>query len=339
MICTQQLQTLETIHAMRQQEERYYRVSDYFSHSSIKNNTEDSSSSLFVNKSCRSLMADWCNNVGKACKYNSETVEIAMNCLDRFVESTITSSSSTSNAQEELMLLRDRGRFQLAVMAAFYSTVKIHEQEAIDPKLLSTLTHGAHTPEDIEQMESELLRSLSWRMNPPTVMSFVRKILDVVPDNQLNSSEKRIILDITKKQIEQIANGYEFSTYPNSYIAFASILNSVESWLYGDNYDSVGGNCDVFFYTNFKKTIGTILQVDDYNCISKLQNMIHKKQHGGTNVLYDSTTIDNTDTETIKAHELLYTEQSANTIIPNENTKTSRRSPQSVRRTSIAQAA
>merc|ERR1711971_630174 len=161
-------------------------------------------------------------------------------------------------------------------------------------------TNGNHTPEAIEAMESKLLMVISWRINSPTAMSFVRMIIDFMPENLLIPHEKRIILDKTKEQIKMIANGYEFSSYPNSYIAFASIMNSIEIFFYNND----GG---VSFYSDFKMVIGTILQVDDYSCISKLKTMIYRKRwnkvlHDRDNNLEDeeddiqNDSIDNLDT-------------------------------------------
>merc|ERR1712032_1460065 len=113
--------------------------------------------------------------------------------------------------------------------------------------------------------------AISWRINSPTVMSFVRMIIDFIPEILLNQYEKRIILDKTEEEIKMIANGYEFSSYPNSYIAFASMLNSIEFLFHNND----GG---VSFCSDFKMVIGANLQVDDYSCIRKVQTMIYRKR-------------------------------------------------------------
>merc|ERR1712232_842236 len=88
-----------------------------------------------VDSSCRFAMARWCNETADFCNYKRETVAIAINCLDRFM--------STPNGREVLL---DRNLYQLAAMTALYSSVKIHEQEAMDPDLMSMLSRGVHTP-------------------------------------------------------------------------------------------------------------------------------------------------------------------------------------------------
>jgi len=308
----QQLQqTLDTITAMRIQEERHYHVSDNYLLQLPKNDSA-------VNESCRSLMVDWCDNVAETCGYSPETVEIALNCLDRYL--------CTPCGQK---VLHNRDRFQLAVMTAFYSAVKIHEQEAIDPNLLSTLCQGIHTPKDIEKMESNMLNALSWRVNPPTTRSFARMILDVVlPYDQYTKYEQRIITDKTEEQLEEIANKNSFISYPNLYVAFASVLNSIERCFYNNNKEDA--NDDDFCFRNHK-LIGQIIQMEDFRCVRQLQTMLYQKQSEVHDDEEESNVQNYTpdyDNDVNKPHEkLFYTTQSRRT------------SPQSVRKTSVAQAA
>jgi hypothetical protein len=120
-------------------------------------------------------------------------------------------------------------QYQLAVMTALYTTVKIHEHEAMDPQLIANLSQGAHSPQAVEAMEVRMLRALEWRMNPPTPMSFVSKILDLVPVHLMNGDERQATIDLTKFQLELAMETYEFSILPASSIAIASLLNAVES--------------------------------------------------------------------------------------------------------------
>merc|ERR1719512_691392 len=114
---------------------------------------------------------------------------------------------STRSGQEVLL---DRNLYQLAAMTALYSSVKIHEEQAMDPSLVSTLSRGVHSPQAVEAMESKMLTAIKWRVNPPTAMSFVRSMIDLVPDNIMLSSEKETILDIARLQIETTVTEYDF---------------------------------------------------------------------------------------------------------------------------------
>jgi hypothetical protein len=249
-------QTLETIEAMRSQEDNHgYSVTDYLSElPRIATTALDTP----VDASCRFVMAKWCNEIADFCQYKRETVAISMNCLDRFM--------SSPTGQE---ILLDRNMYQLAAMTALYSSVKIHEQEAMDPNLVSTLSRGVHTAAAVEAMEYKMLQAIQWRVNPPTAMSFVRMIInDLVPDHLLSSYEKETILDITRFQIELTVNEYDLCSYNGSSIALACMLNAIDSCTDDD-----------MFFTNFETTMGKTLLVDDKE-IQELRIAIYELMNG-----------------------------------------------------------
>jgi len=207
-------ETLATIEVMRRQEEIGYTISDYLSRMPASVTVEDPP----VDAQCRVIMQKWCKEIAQYCGYNTEIVDIAMNCLDRFMCTT-----------DGFSILMDRSQYQLAVMTALYTTVKIHCHEAMDPQLVSNLSQGAHSPQAVEAMEVRMLSALQWRMNPPTPLSFVSKILDLVPEHLVNGEERQAIVDLTNFQLELAMETYQFSILPASFIAIASLLNAVES--------------------------------------------------------------------------------------------------------------
>jgi len=250
-------QTLETIQAMQQQEDHYC-VTDYFATTSLENTS--------VDESCRSMMGKWCNDISDFCNYKQETVAIAMNCLDRFM---------ATSCGEEILL--DRDLYQLAAMTALYSSVKIHEQEAMDPNLVSHLSQGKHSTAAVEAMEVQMLNAIQWRVNQPTAMSFTRLIInELISDHLLSPCEKETIIDLTQIQIELTTQDYAFSTVNGSSIAFASMLNAIESCT--DNG---------MFLANFETTITKILQVDEED-IQKLQVAIYELMNGDSDDLDNS---------------------------------------------------
>merc|ERR1712194_899704 len=98
----------------------------------------------------------------------------------------------------------------------------------------------------------------------PTAMCFVRMISDVILDTSLDGF-REIIFDRTRQQIEMTVNHYEFCSYTASSIAFAAMLNAIESCVLDD-----------IFYTNFRNTVGKVLAIDT-SCIEDLQQMIYKQ--------------------------------------------------------------
>lgn len=247
-------QTLETIRAMRRQEELGYSVSDYLSCLPTAATALDTP----IDASCRFAMAKWCNEIVDFCKYSRETVGIAMSCLDRFM--------CTASGQE---ILLNRNLYQLAAMTALYSSVKIHEQEAMDPKLVSELSQGIHSPQAVEAMEMKMLDAIQWRVNPPTAISFVRSMTDLLPDDIVQSCEKEIILAMAQQQIELIVNDYDFCTFDESSIALACMLNAIES-----------ATENGALFSNFEAAAGLIISGTDHVLVRDLRIAIYELIHG-----------------------------------------------------------
>lgn len=227
--------TVDTIRAMRRQEDSAYLVTDYLAQI-------PSSAALEapVDASCRFAMAKWCMDIADFCNYSRETAAVAINCLDRFM---------AAPAGREILF--DRTQFQLAAMTALYSSVKIHEHEAMDPKLVSTLSRNAHSPEAVEAMEAKMLNAIQWRVNPPTSMSFVRNMVDLVPNHLINSDELATVMELATFQLDLAMSDYKFSQSSASSLAFASLLNAVDTVV-----------SDGMFFGKFESTMAGVILVD-----------------------------------------------------------------------------
>jgi hypothetical protein len=205
--------SLLNIEAMLRQEESCYTVPDYLRY--LPSHTAFGQA---VDAAARFSIAEWCVKIMDFCQYKPETAAIAMSCLDRFV--------STPDGHHVLL---DRCKFQLAALTAVYTAVKIHEQQAMAPELVANLSHGSHTEADIEAMERRMLKALQWRVNPPTSMDFVRKFLDLVPQDALDERSRTCAVELAQYQVDISVLNYGFCTSKASSIAFASLLNAVES--------------------------------------------------------------------------------------------------------------
>jgi hypothetical protein len=217
--------TLASIEAMRIQEESAYSVSDYLhqhtlSQPSAHGPLHHAPAALPLNVACRSAMIVWCNNLVDFCDYSRETTEIAVSCLDRFLSTNVGSRA-----------LQDREYFQLAAMTALYTSAKINESRALGSASIAKLTRGKSTKEDIESMELTMLAALQWRVNPPTAMSFARKFIDlVVPSNlRMDDSTRTGILELVQCQVELAISDYDLSLHKASSIAFAALLNAIDT--------------------------------------------------------------------------------------------------------------
>ncbi|GAX13179.1 hypothetical protein FisN_17Hh109 [Fistulifera solaris] len=206
-------QSLDTIASMRFQESSAYVKADWMPMIPLH-----LQSAAIVDMDCRTKMCAWFVQVVDFCKFRRETVEIALSYLDRFL-------LSPQGADARV----DRSLYQLASMTALYTAVKIHEAEAMDPNLVSKLSRGAYAPYEIEEMERILLTGLQWRVNPPTTMSFVRELMNLIPQEAMDLETRNALLDVTKFQIELTVGRVELFLAPASLVALAALQNSLSS--------------------------------------------------------------------------------------------------------------
>lgn len=206
---------------MRHQEESAYVIPDWLHHA------ESVTTGMFrvpqhceiTDLDCREKMTVWCIQVVDFCKFTREAVEITMSILDRFLATTAGGAARM-----------DRNIYQLACMSTLYTVVKIHEAEAMDPKLVSSLSRGAYSSEDIEAMEAKILGAVNWRVNPPTSLAFVRELMNVLDHYQIIESEtSEAVTELAQFQTELAVLNSDLITVRASTIAYAALMNSFES--------------------------------------------------------------------------------------------------------------
>jgi hypothetical protein len=216
-------ETLETIAAMRSQECSVYTKRNWLD---LEQNERPMSipskgrllSEARVDVVCRNEMSAWYLRLADACDFSSETAEIAMSLLDRF----LTTPEGTEARS-------DRGVYQLASMAALYTAVKVHETTAIDSTTICSLSCGVYFRKDLEAMEIKILHALKWRVNPPTSFSFVRKLMELIPEEVLEKEKFQTVLDLAQLQVELAIIDYTFVTVKASTVAYSALMNSLEN--------------------------------------------------------------------------------------------------------------
>lgn len=166
----------------------------------------------------RKKMVAWSYQVVDFCKFSRESVDVSSSYLDRYLQ--------TPAGQRAL---HNRTVFQLAAMASLYTAVKIHEPEAMDPKLVSSLSRNTYTSEDVERMERELCQAISWRMNPPTALSFVRLFFHLIPSEAMDEETRMMAYDIAKFQTELAVSEFNFCNVQSSVTAYCSLMNALDS--------------------------------------------------------------------------------------------------------------
>jgi Cyclin, N-terminal domain len=219
---------LDTLEAMRKQEESGYRTGDYLHQQQqvlhpLTGPQQQQNLMMGVappvDMECRSRMVEWCYQIVDFCKFKRETVSVSMSYLDRFLAS-----------PAGLEILLDRSKFQLAAMTALYTAIKIHEPEAMDPGLIASLSRGAYNKEQVEAMECAMLSAIQWRVNPPTALAFCHQYLNLIPTTLIHQDAREAILDLAKYQTELAVSDYTLCVAsPSSSVAFAALLNALES--------------------------------------------------------------------------------------------------------------
>jgi len=208
-------QIIDRLVAMRRQEDTY-KCSDYLS--CVESLVGDKATSLkLVNADCRTKTLQWCSQVAEFCKFDNETVCIAMSNMDRFL----------STEQGKVYIL-DRKDFQLVAICAFYTAVKLSEAKELDISLLSEISKGSYSTESIARMEWEMLSALNWRMHPPTAFSFIHHLLAFLPSSALAPSLKDGFIRHARHQADLAVMDYGLVTCNPSTIGVASILNTLE---------------------------------------------------------------------------------------------------------------
>jgi hypothetical protein len=209
-------ETLEEIAAMCHQEDTGYVTTDW-----LKLEQQNSNGPLHceaVDIECRNTVVAWCLQVVAFFKFSRETAEIAMSFLDRFLA---TAEGATAR--------NDRHEYKLVSMVALYTAIKINEPRAIDPQMVSRLSHGAFSPRDIEAMEKLLLHALRWRVNPPTAMAFVYRLMTFIPDEALDKDSRQVAHDLARLQTELAVGKSKLFTVKASTVAYSALVNSLES--------------------------------------------------------------------------------------------------------------
>jgi hypothetical protein len=209
-----------TLEAMRLQETSY-QCCDYLRPKSLMQRLKrpQAGTTPPVDAECRFKMTEWCYQIVDFCKFNHETVAIAMSYLDRYMSTQVVGSPA----------LDDRKIFQLAAMTCLYTAIKIHEPEAMEPRIVSQLSRGAYTEEQVTDMELEVLNAIQWRMNPPTACSFIRNFLTLLPEGTMSASDRDTVYELAKFQTELAVHEYSLVTVNASTVAMGSIVNALET--------------------------------------------------------------------------------------------------------------
>lgn len=161
-----------------------------------------------VDPACREKMCEWSYRICDHFHANREIVAFAFSFLDRFID----------------RCSCDRTAFKLAAMTSLYIATKMLNVKQISIGSLAELSRGEFQPEHVAQMERIILSTLDYRMNPPTVQSFIQHLRTLFPT--MDSAVADAVYKRATFYAELCIHDYTFVTDHRYQIAVACIINA-----------------------------------------------------------------------------------------------------------------
>jgi len=162
---------------------------------------------------CREKICQWTYSVIDHFGLSRQTVAISIDIFDRYF------ATKGHRCDTDLALL--------ASLTTLYIAIKLNEKKKIKLSTLARLSRQQFTAEDIEQMEMEILKTLSWLVHPPTAADFMSHLIDLL---QPSTSERtrHYIFELSRYTSELAVCDPYFIEHHKSTIALATILNVLE---------------------------------------------------------------------------------------------------------------
>ena len=199
------------IRVMQQQEKSSsYRCIDYISTS------DDADFSC----SDRRALCDWGYKAIAACHgvISRSTAVAAIGYFDRFL---------SSSAPRDTRILSDLPRIQLAFVACLVIALKADSGFHVESDFVSsTVCRNMYEAEEINAMEIEVLRALTWKLSGPTAHDFVDYFLEATPC--LEGALKEIVQQFSKTLVELAVMKYDVAIRPPSEVAVVAICCALE---------------------------------------------------------------------------------------------------------------
>ena len=139
-----------------------------------------------------------------------------------------------------------------SIQTCLIIALKARESMKITPNFVAeTMCDDMYHPEELIDMEVEILRTLGWRLNGPAPQDFIQHFVELFP----HCTDDKVVDMITKeasKNAERAMMDYSMATEPYSCIALASIAATVR------NLGSQMG-CDLSTVNQWMGTIGFVM--------------------------------------------------------------------------------
>jgi len=158
---------------------------------------------VYVNAKMRAILIDWLVDVHKKYKLRAETLFLAVQLIDRYLDIEVT------------------GKSQLQLVGATALMIAAKFEEVYPPaiKEFEYVTDKAYTRQDILKMEVLMLKALKFKICCPTAMHFLDEYQGVNGCTETHCDLAKYLLELTLVD-------YKMLKYAPSHLAAASILLS-----------------------------------------------------------------------------------------------------------------
>ena len=110
-------------------------------------------------------------------------------------------------------------------MASIYLAIKIHSPKKATIRAIASTGNGLITRHHMEAMELSIMKSLDWRLHPPTTVAFLENVYSLLANQD---DEMADCLEFSRFLSELSVCAYPFVSAKPSSIAVAAILYSLE---------------------------------------------------------------------------------------------------------------
>jgi len=159
-------------------------------------------------------MALWSYRIVDHFDGDREIVAIAFNYLDRFLN----------------LCSCDRSAFKLAAITSLYLATKLFSTTYISSSSLALLSKGEFDEENLKEMEDILLKTLDYRLHPPTIKCYIDHMMALMPAGKVPEQTRHIIRQRAHFFAELAVLDYSLSIDHPSTVAFAAVMNASEGF-------------------------------------------------------------------------------------------------------------
>eukprot|EP00980_Cylindrotheca_fusiformis_P020740 scaffold7745_cov103-Cylindrotheca_fusiformis.AAC.1 len=160
----------------------------------------------------RKMLVDWMYYVIDYCHLQRQAVAAAAFFYDVAVQK---------------KLVKTPEEHQLAAATALQLALKTHDSSVIKLGKLVKLGRGLFTEDDVVKMEREVIKSMNWKLHPPSTYCFLRQYERLLPTT-ISETTRSMINTVTSLACEVTLTDYRYLSYKPSAIAYASMILALE---------------------------------------------------------------------------------------------------------------